>query len=185
MEIPLVLSSPRPDRLVYAIPIWFRVVMGFILAVVIAALVMGDSRPGVLAWIALAILVLGGLYEDTWSFDGTQGRATHRAGLLIAAKSTIVAFSDIERICLVPVVKGTIPGTEDERAEKAAALLGRRADDAVSRRERHKKPFLNLEIECVDGTRYLIDHIPARRMEKLRSLASKLTELCEKPLSEE
>jgi len=184
VEIPLVLSSPRPDRLRYALPIWFRVVMGCILALVATALLMSDDRPGFLAWMVLVILTLSVLYEDTWTFDAAEGRAVHRVGLLIGARSTVIAFSAIERFCIVPLVKGTIPGTADERAENTAALKGQRTDDGQLRRFRHKKPFLSLEIEGTDGTRYLVDHVPARCAEKLRGATSRMAKLCDKPLSE-
>ena len=185
MEIPLVLSTPRPGRLVYALPIWFRIMMGCILGVVVASLVSVRDWPGILGWIILVVLALGLLYEDTWIFDATEERAMHRAGLVIAARTTVVEFASIARFRIVPLVKGTVPGTEDERAENAAALQGRRGDDGRFKRSHHKKAFLNLTIESTDGTLYLVDHLPARCAEQLRSSASRLAELCGKPLSEE
>ncbi len=185
MEIPLVLSSPRPDRLVYRLPVWYRVVMGCILAVVVTALVMGDSRPGFLAWLVLVILILGALYEDKWIFDAAESRIVHRAGLLIGAKATVIEFSAVERFCIVPLVKGTIPGTEDEKSENAAALKGYRSDDGHLRRARYKKHFLSLEIECSDGTRYLIDHMPARNVVNVRATAALMADLCGKPVTED
>jgi hypothetical protein len=185
VEIPLVLTAPAPDRLSYGLPLWFRLVMGAILALVILALATSESAPGALAWIVLTILVLGTLYEDRWEFDGALGRATHRAGLLIAARSRVVAFEEIQRLRIVPLVKGTLPGTAEERAENQAALQGARADDASLKRDRYKKPFLSLEIECLDGTRYLMDHMSARRAVALRAVASRIAEFCGKPLSDE
>ena len=159
--------------------------MGFILAVVATALIMGDSRPGLLAWSVLVILTLSFLYEDKWIFDAAESRIVHRAGLLIGARSTVLAFNNVERFCLVPLVKGTIPGSADEKAQNAAALQGHRTDDGDLRRSRHKKPFLSLEIECTDGTRYLIDHLPARRAEKARAAVSLMANVCGKSVSED
>lgn len=184
MEIQLTLSEPRPGRLVYALPIWFRIVMGLVLAVIVASLLSVHAWPGIVAWILLVILALGLLYEDTWTFDAAEGHVFHRAGLLVAARTTAIAFSAIERLRIVPLVKGTVPGTEDEKIENAAALQGRRDDDGRFQRSRHKKAFLNLTLEGTDGTIYLIDHIPARNAENLRMVASRLAELCGKPLSE-
>jgi hypothetical protein len=184
MEIPLVLTAPRPERLVYALPVWYRMMMGFILTLVATALIMTGSWPGFLAWTILVILTLCMLYEDTWTFDAKDGRAVHRAGLLIGARSTVIELSAIEQFRIVPYVKGTIPGSEEEKAENAAALEGKRTDDDHLKRSRHKKPFLILEINCADGTRYLIDHIPARSGAKLRAAASQLGTLCGKPVVE-
>lgn len=184
MEIPLVLSSPRPDRLVYGFPVWYRLVMGAILAIVAAALILGGTAPGFPAWIVLAILVLGALYEDRWTFDKSSDQVSHRAGLIVAAKTRRIDFADIQQFCIVPFVKGTIPGTEDEKAANEAALTGQRTDDAAIKRERHKQPFLSLEVECHDGTRYLIDHMPARKAEQLRGMAARIAEHCGKPVTE-
>jgi hypothetical protein len=184
VEIPLVLSSPRQDCLVYALPLWFRVIMGFIVAVVVTALAMGDSRPGILAWVVLVLLCLASLYEEKWTFQATESRVTHRAGLLVAARSTSIDFASIDCFRIVPVVKGTRPGSADEKAENAAALKGQRVGDGIQKKAWHKKPFLSLEIECTDGTRYLIDHVPARRVATLRSSAARMAALCEKPVSE-
>ena len=182
MEIPLSLTSPRPDRLVYGFPVWYRVVMGGIVAVVCGALFLGDTRPGAFAWVVLVVLLLAALYEDRWSFDGRDGRAEHKAGLVFWARTVALDFAQIERFRVVPLVRGTIPGTEDEKASNEAALKGERADDGSLKRERHKKPYLSLEIECLDGARYLVDHMPARKAEQLRLMASRIGDLCGKPV---
>ncbi len=184
MEIPLSLTSPRPDRLVYGFPVWYRAVMGAIVAVVCGALLLGEAQPGVFAWLVLAVLLLAALYEDRWSFDARDGRAEHKAGLLFWGRTVSLDFAQIERFRVVPLVRGTIPGTEDEKTSNEAALKGERADDGSLKRERHKKPYLSLEIECLDGTRYLVDHMPARKAEQLRLMASRIGDFCGKPVAD-
>jgi hypothetical protein len=182
MSISLVLRSPAPDRLVYALPVWYRVVMGAILAVLVAGLADAGGRPGILAWALLAIVVLAALYTEQWVFDAGSGKVTHRTGLLVAARSTVIPFAAIERFLITPHVEGTIPGTEDERYENAAALRGERGDDAGTRRARHKKPFLGLVLECESGDLYLVDRVSARAAGRLRELAARMADLCGKPL---
>lgn len=184
MDIPLVLTSPRPGRLVYALPVWFRIAVGLMLAVIVAALVTDGSRPGFVAWFIIAVLLLCFLYEDKWTFDASEGRATHQAGLLIAMRSTKVEFASIERLRIVPVAKGTVPGSEEERRENEAALEGQRPEDGSLRRPRHRKTYLSLEIEGRDGTHYLVDHVPARQAAKLRATAGRLAEVCGKPVTD-
>lgn len=184
MEIPLSLTSPRPDRLVYGFPVWYRVVMGVIVAVVCGALFLGGTQPSIFAWVVLAILLLAVLYEDRWSFDAQEGKAEHKAGLVFWGRTVTIEFAQIDRFRVVPLVQGTIPGTEDEKASNEAALKGGRADDGSLRRERHKKPYLSLEIECLDGARYLVDHMPARKADRLRHMASRLGDLCGKPVAD-
>ena len=162
MEIPLSLSSHSPDRLVYGLPRWYRAAMALVLAALATGIALGGGRPGPMAWTILVLVALGGLYEDNWSFDAGRGRVVHRVGLSFAA--------------------GTIPGSEAEREGKAAALEGRRADDHGPRRFRHRKPFLDLVMECADGRRCLIDHLPARRAGRLREAGDRIAALCGKPL---
>jgi hypothetical protein len=80
-------------------------------------------------------------------------------------------------------VEGTIPGSEDERLENAAALRGARGDDGALRRSRHKRPFLGLVLECTDGAQYLIDRVPARNVARLREAAGRMADVCDVPLA--
>ena len=117
-------------------------------------------------------------------FDAGSGRIVQRVGLAIAARSTVIPFDAIEGIRIIPVVAGTIPGSADEATENLAALAGTPTVDSRGRRARHKKPFLDLVVECLDGTRYLIDHRPARCAAELREVANQLAALCDRPLEE-
>ena len=181
MSIPLVLRSPGPDRLVFGIPLWYRAVMFGILAIIMAALFQTGGNPGGLACALMVIVAAGALYEEQWTFDATRDRVTYRTGLTIAARTTVIDFAAIERFRIAPHVEGTIPGTEDERAENAAALKGGRGDDARVRRSGHKKHFLALVIEC-DGASYLVDRVPARNAARMREISARMAGICGKPL---
>ena len=184
MEIPLTLRSPSPDRLVYAVPRWFRASMAGILAVLVAGLLLGGKPPGVMGWAMLVLAAAGALYEERWVFDATAGRIVQRVGLRLAARSLVIPFESAETFRIIPVVAGTIPGSQDEVTENAAALAGTPTVDSRGKRARHKKPFLDLVVECVDGTRYLIDHRPARHAAELREVATQVAALCDKALEE-
>ena len=181
VSIPLVLRSPDADRLVFSIPVWYRTIMFGILAILLGGLFQLDGSPGGLACALLVIVAAGALYEEKWTFDAGQGQVTYRTGLIIAARSSVIDFKTIERFRIAPHVEGTIPGTEDERAENAAALKGGRGDDAGLKRSRHKKPFLALVMEC-EGTHYLVDRVPARKAARLRELSARMADFCGKPL---
>jgi hypothetical protein len=184
VEVPLKLSAPDPDRLVYAIPGWYRLAMALILAALGAGIALAGLRPGPMPWIVLGVVALGALYEERWEFDAGRGRIVHRAGLVFAPRRTVLPFAAIERLRLVPVVTGTVPGSRAEREENAAALAGQRVDDSGGRRQRHRKPFLDLVIESADGHSRLVDRMPARRAGRLRDLADRAAALCGKPLEE-
>ena len=184
MDIPLSLRSPSPDRLVYAMPRWFTATMAAILGLLVLGLALGGEAPGGLAWVMLVLAALGALYDESWVFDAAAGQVVQRVGLRLASRSTVIPFANIEGFRIVPVVAGTIPGSADERAENVAALAGTASVDSRGRRARHKKPFLDLVVECANGRRYLIDHRPARQAADLRQVAHQLATLCDKPLEE-
>lgn len=100
MEIPLTLRSPGPGLLVYGLPRWHRPLMALVLALLAAGAALGGLRFGPLAWAVLALAVLGGLYEESWSFDAAAGRAVRRTGLCFAPRRSEVAFGAIERFRL-------------------------------------------------------------------------------------
>lgn len=148
MEIPLTLRSFRPDRVVYGVPRWYRVVMALILAALAAAIATGRGRPGPLTWIILALVALGGLYEENWVFDAGCGQVIHRMGLVFASRVSVIPFAAIERFRVIPQLT-----------------------------------CLDLVLECADGTRYLVDHLPVRREGRLRELAVRVADVCAKPLA--
>ena len=182
LAIPLVLRATGGQRLVLGLPLWYRVVMALILAVVAAGLVQVGGRPGILAWTVLALLLVALLYQERWVFDAGLGRVRHQGGLVGAARTTDIPFRAIAGLRLEPHVRGTIPGSEDERRANAAALAGGRTDDGDRHRARHKRPYLGLVLECADGTRLLVDRVPARDADRLRQVARRLAEHCGRPL---
>jgi hypothetical protein len=184
LSIPLVLRAPDATRLVYAFPAWYRALMGVILLVLIAGLMQEGARPGWPMWALVAVVALGVLYRERWTFDTGQRRVVHKVGLPIASRTLVIDFALIERFLIAPHVEGTIPGTEDERNENAAAMRGGRGDDSGVRRARHKKHYLGLIMACQDGANYLVDRVPARNVAGLRATAARLAEFCDKPLVE-
>jgi len=184
MELPLRLRLLKDGRLLYAVSLWYRLLMLAIFAVVVASIFTVEGPPGFFAWIILAVVALAGLYEESWSFDPNTRQITHRAGLLVAARSIGVPFDEVELFRLVPHVRGTIPGSEDERIQNAAALKASRGDDSSRRRMSFKKPYVGLLFDRSDGSHYLIDSMNARRSPRLREDAVRIASLCGKSLEE-
>ncbi len=182
MELPLGLHRTKNGRLVYAIPLWYRFFMAAVAAIVAAS--MFESPGGPFAWVILALAALAGLYEESWVFDSATRRVRHRAGLLVAARSTGLSFDEIERFRLVPHVRGTVPGSEDERVQNAAALAAGRGDDSSRRRSPFKKPYVSMLFDCADGSRRIMDRTQARRSLRLRLDAASIASFCGKPLVE-
>jgi len=184
MEVPLVLHTGRSGKLVYSVSWIFRGLMALILALVAAALLVDGSSPGIVGWIVLAALALGALYEESWRVEPAAGRLVHRSGLLVLARSRSLALDEVARFRILPFVRGTLPGSEDEAAQNAAALAGERVDDSGKRRAWHMKPYLCLVVETVDGRRHSIDLVSARKAATIKAIAARMAEAAGKELLE-
>jgi hypothetical protein len=184
MEIPLALRPTGSDRLVYAIPIWYRVLMAAITVFIILSMVLTEDAPNLSGWIVLALVVAGGLFEESWVADRDKGELLHRAGFLVAARSTRLPLAEIERFRLVPFARGTVPGSEEEKIDNEETLKGNRADDKGRKRFWHRKPLVCLVVSCVDGTEYLLNLMQARRADELRSIGRRLASHCDRPFVE-
>ncbi len=182
MEIPLTLTEARDGRLAYGLPVWYRIMMGAIVAVIGAALFAAGQPPAVLGWIIFGLVLLAALYEERWTFDAAGSLITHRAGLVFLARKTEIALAAANALRLQPFVRGTIPGSADEAAENKAALEGLRSDDSGGKRAFYKKPYLCLVVETSDGARYLVDAVPARRSQDFKATASRIASYLGKPL---
>lgn len=96
MDLPLSLRPVRRQQLALGIPRWYRAVMALILAALAGGIALGGARPGFLAWTLLVLVTLGGLYEERWCFDAGARQVAHRAGLVLAPRTTRIAFEAIE-----------------------------------------------------------------------------------------
>jgi hypothetical protein len=182
--IKLALRQPGQDRLVLGLPIGYRLLMGALLALLLAALAEARGRFGWPGWGLLATVLLGLLYRESWDFDAARGRAVRRVGLGPAVRATAIPFEAMERFLVAPQVDGTIPGTRGAALEHAAALRGGRADDGALARARHTRSCLVLVLEGRDGARHLLDRVPARDAARLRGIAGRVAGLCGKPLTD-
>jgi hypothetical protein len=169
MDIPFSLSSPRPHRLVYGFPAWYRVAMGAVLAILGAGLAAVHAAPGAGAWTVLGLVALAGLYEDRWEFDGEAEVIRHRTGLVFAARARTLPFAQVERFQLVPFG----PARVFEKG-RDLSLTGRLA----------ARGRVDLVLECTDGRRLFLDRHPAREAARLRSQAERIAALCGKPLAD-
>lgn len=182
MEVSLVLSASG-GKLVYAVSAVFRAAMAAIAAIMAASLIVEGQPLGPGAWIALALVALAGLYEERWTFDSAAGTITNRAGLVFLSRRRTIAMDEVARFRIEAFVRGTLPGSADEAAHKAAALSGSRGDDESRRRSPHKKPYLRLFCETADGSSYFINAMPARRAAILKEQAARIAAACGKDVA--
>jgi len=172
MEISLVLRETKAGRLVYSIPLWYRIVMVLIALVIGAAVGLYAAKKRALAWVVMALSVLAAFYEERWTLDSEAGRLTHRFGLLFLAKSVFIPVERIEGFRLRAFVRGTNPGSPGAAAESARILAALDptgdADAMKDRRSRLKKAYITLLCDDREGGALVLNTLPARRAPELR-----------------
>ena len=187
MEIPLTLKKLNDGKLVYTIPLWYRLITGVMLAIVAGGVITSGEAPSILACIIMALLVLGLLYEERWTVLPESGELRHAAGILPFATRLSIPFGQIESLKLSAFARGTIPGTEDEKKEKerAYSLLNASISNSSgfgaerpSFLRLRRKPYLNLVIATADAQEYLVDSLPASRAVRLLKAGKALAEAC-------
>ena len=105
MEIPLSLKKTADGRLVYGIPLWYRIMTGIMIALILGGMLTTAGSPGLIAWLILVLLVLGALYEEVWIVDPKARTVRHLGGLWPIARALVVNFDDVEEFalgCLCP-----------------------------------------------------------------------------------
>ena len=172
MEISLVLRETKAGRLVYSIPLWYRIVMVLIALVIGASVWVTGGSPGALSWVVMALSVLAAFYEERWILDKEAGRLTHRFGLLFLARSVFIPVERIEGFRLRAFVRGTNPGSPGAAAESARILAALDptgdADAMKDRRSRLKMAYITLLCDDREGGALVLNTLPARRAPELR-----------------
>lgn len=175
MELPFTLTETRDGRLRYGIALWYRVLAALIFGILSWTLSAQAEAPSVVAWLLLALSAFGVLYEERWTF-GTAG-AEHAVGVLFAARTLRLDRETLEALSLVPHVRGTVPGSEDEARENARALSGEQDMDPYGRKKSlWKRPYLILVLAARDGSEYAVDKVPARNRDRILGYARRIAE---------
>lgn len=145
---------------------------------------MSEGSPGLTAWVVLALLALGTLYEESWQFDPAGKTIRHANGFLPIARSRTIPFADATEFRLTVLARGTIPGSTEEDTEKARAFSMMKGKDREEYKRgmpsflNRKKPYINLMMGTNDGSNYLIDSLPARHAGRLLAAGKAMAEAC-------
>lgn len=185
MELPLRLKKLKDGSLMYGISPWFRVMNAVFVVLIAAAFIISTIPMSMLAWILEIGLTLGILYEENWKADATSKRLVHKGGVYPFIKATPIDFSEIEYLALGALARGTVPGSSEERDEKARAqsMMDGKPDDqqipgGMFSKNLRRKPFINLILQKQDGEVFLIDSLPARKAKRLEIAGFALADTC-------
>ena len=186
MEISLVLRETKDGRLVYSIPVWYRIVMVVIAAVIGASVAVTGGSPGFFAWFVMALSVLAAFYEERWVLDRAGGRLTHRFGLLFLARSVFIPVERIEAFRLRAFVRGSNPGSPGA-AEESARILSALdptgdANAMHDRKSRLKKAYITLLCDDLEGGALVLNTLPARRADELKAAGARFADVAGKGL---
>lgn len=140
MQIRLSLWN-RNGRLIYGIPLWYRLFSGITALILIAAAIFSGGL-GTAGTVILGIVVLASFYEERWVFDTKAGTCTGRIGLVFAARKTSFAASDVSLVRIDIFAKGRLdqhdlPPTDKMPRGSQARLI----------------------VELHDGQRFMLDSV--------------------------
>jgi hypothetical protein len=184
MEIPLSLKKTADGRLVYGIPLWYRIMTGAMIALVLGGMLTTADSPSLIAWLILILLALGTLYEEIWIVDPKAGTIRHLDGIWPIARASVLSFDDVEEFALGAFARGTVPGSTEESADKDRAfdMMNHKDTQDIGRKgfikQGARKPYINLLLRTKSGETYLVDTLPARRAYRLKKAGEALAEAC-------
>jgi hypothetical protein len=190
VEIPLLLKKDPSGRLIYSIPLWYRIVTAIMIIAIVVALISSGGSPSIVAWIILVLLVFGLLYEERWGADTKEKQLLHSGGIWPFVKTTSVDFSELKGFRLSAFARGTVQGSAQERSEEARAYAIMEGRDKPNPGIKsflgmgHIKPYIHLIADATEGRAYLIDSLPARKASRLKKAGSALAEACGVPMFE-
>jgi hypothetical protein len=174
MEIPLSLKKSADGRLSYGIPLWYRIVTAAMLLLIAGGIFTTGGSPSLVAWIILALLLLGLVYEERWVVDPQAKVIRHIGGLWPIARPMTIEFDLIKEFCLRPLARGTVPGSKEESSVNAKAFDMMNHKDTEQGftkgffKSASRVPYINLLMLTKDDEAFLVDSLPARRAERLR-----------------
>jgi hypothetical protein len=184
VEIPLQLKNDASGKLIYSVPLWYRIITAIMLAAVVSALVSSGEAPSLVAWLILVLLFLGLFYVERWTADPSDRSLLHSSGIWPLAKTTSIGFDELKGFRLSAFARGTVQGSAEEKAEQARAyaiMEGRDKPDAGVKSilgMGHRKPYIHLVVDLVEERAYLVDSLPARRAARLKKVGAAFAEAC-------
>lgn len=182
MEIPLKLISRKDGSLYYGIPLYFRLMIGGMLALIAAAIVMEDFHTGPVGWIVVILLILGVIYKEDWLFDAPNRLIHGLVGFYPLFKRTDLSFEEVSYIQLAAFSRGTIPGSAEEKSSNQEAFDEMKGDTpkkGVKGMEffQRKKLYIAMLLITKNDEHYLLDMVPARKASRLSSTGRALAAL--------
>ncbi len=105
------------NRLIYSLSPFYRVLMAFILVIVAAAVISGDTiTPFSIIFVLVCITAL--LYKEEWIFDNTTLTCSYSIGLYFLNKKQYIPYSAIESFSIHHFAKGRLNQTTLPSPEK-------------------------------------------------------------------
>ena len=157
LEIRLKPHSLPDGSVILELGIGFRIVFGF-LSTILAVGIGSSGTIGIVPAIALAIMVVGALYQEEWRFDSNTHTVTARHGLMILSRKRTWSFDQIEEVHYTQYRAGTVPGSPQQpppgRGDTATDEIGSTMGRMTRGLRRH---FLRYSLVTHEGDRIRIE----------------------------
>lgn len=193
----LALRERGPDRLDLALSAVHRIAFAILTAVAGFILCTGVLFEGettvflarnVVAWILVAVMLFGLIYEDRWSFDRAAGRVENRFGVVFLARRRGFPMADLEHVGLERFTRGRLgpegpDGTAGDAGRDGVADAARAAGPfggALRPARRRWGELKIVRLVAVDraGEVHVLDAGPAHRLAQFRNRGLRIAAFC-------
>lgn len=173
----LVLRSRSDGRLSLTIPLWYRLLLAAIGALILVALVVSPATEerrifapqNTLALIITGLALLGAMYRERWIFDKAADSVIHQFGLVFAHGNRRLRMSELGAVVVERFVKGRLDAPSGVPSGTPA------------RRSPAHSPMLALSLRAADGRLHRLESYAASQGPRLESVAGALSAYCGLP----
>jgi hypothetical protein len=158
-----------PDgRLIFTIPLGYKLLLFFIGLLIFASLIITrqeDSgsifiRENTIPLIVCLLCFLGAAYHESWIFDRARDQVVHQHGISALHSNKVYRVTDLERIEISQFVRGKAGGSQG--AKRSIAF----------------RPIVTLSLQTKDGNNFRLENYRASQRSRVETTASKIAEYC-------
>jgi hypothetical protein len=164
----LQLKRPADGRLVFTIPIGYKILLLFIGLLILISLIVTRSESGesifirenTIPLIICVVSLLGAAYHECWIFDNNVKHIIHQNGLIALHSNRVYRFEDLDCVEIAQFIKG----------KSGAAALPKRSIAF--------RPIITLTLQMKDGGRIRLENYRLAHLRKVEATARSIAEYC-------
>ena len=164
----LQLKIPGDGRLLFTIPMGYKILLLFIGLLILISLIVTRSEAGqsifirenTIPLILCLVSLLGAAYHECWIFDKEVKQIIHQNGLIALHTNKVHRFEDLDCVELSQFIKG-----------KAGSAV-------LAKRSLAMRPIITLSLQRKDGERIRLENYRLSHRRKVENTARSIADYC-------